>query len=165
MKRNPEIKLTMKLFTKAGAILTLFLLLLPRLSHYILISWDKRWNASGVIILLLLIYSVGDAYHQTSSKTYIIEAAAWAAESLPKDTDIVTNDHFIKYYFEQNQGSSSIKLNTDLSSPRNIMSADYLILISKQKAPFEGFETLELDTLFTISNKNRTATVYEVIRQ
>lgn len=147
------------------AILTLFLLLLPRLSHYILIIWDKRWNTSAVIIVLLLIYSVGDAFHQTSTKTYIKKTAAWSAQSLPAGANVITNDHFIKYYFEQNQGASPIKLNTDISSPKKIMTADYLILISKQKAPFEGFETLELDTLFTISNKNRTATVYEVIRQ
>lgn len=147
------------------AILTLFLLLLPRLSHYILLIWDKRWNVSAVIILLLLIYSVGDAFHHTSSKTYIKTTAAWGAKSLPDGADVITNDHFIKYYFEQNHGSSSIKLKTALSSPEKIMSADYLILVSKQKALFEGLETLELNTLFTISDKSRTATVYEVIRQ
>ena len=90
------------------ALIGLLLLVMHRLSHGI----ERLWLAKNKILLSIiafaLFYSVADTSTQSGDKSYIKEAAIWAANNLPKDSLIMTDDGFILHYFNAEKANAAI---------------------------------------------------------
>lgn len=83
------------------ACMLLLLLIIPKLCSYIEQSYTGRHKISLAFILLVLIFSVGDAFHHTTSKKYIVEAANWTASNINEGHSVYTNSVFLEFYMSE----------------------------------------------------------------
>ncbi len=110
-------------------ITALMLLMLPAMSRLIDESWQAKNKFALVLIPFLLVASLIDTFTTSIQKGYIKETAIWASQHLPENSQILTNDIFIDYYFYKNEAKAQLKLVRTLQTNKQF---DYFIAIEKQ---------------------------------
>lgn len=146
------------------AFVAVFLLALPKLTAFIDDVWIHRKRGMQILVLLLLIYSLGDFVHRTNSKNYIPETAKWASENLPTDSKLLTLDEFSAYYFEKYAEDNITIHRTNLKSYKKY---DYLLVVEKgdNKILQENLADMPVEILFSRDNqRGNKATVYRVVK-
>jgi len=171
------------------ALIGLLLLVMHSLSHGIERLWLGKNKLLLSIIALALFYSVADTSTQSKRKTYIKDAALWAAHNLPEDSLVMTDNGFILYYFDAEKTSSTICVKhiyktsdflrrhthtmsytsgpcADLHSD-NYRYFDYIIVVEKQhNAGLKDFlKTLDITRVHHTGKENKDgASVYKVMK-
>jgi hypothetical protein len=147
------------------AVISLILLALPRLTGFIVHAWSSQNKVILSVLGLILFIGLVDSITSSRSKTYIKDTAIWARTHLPEKSSIVTNDIFIKYYYNnyKPKTSSFLKLS---KRPKRYRKYDYLILVEKNKdSKLNSFlSTMEIEKVYSIETKRKNkATVYKVL--
>ena len=132
-------------------LITLLLLMLPILCSLL----EKAWSTKNRPILFLsgfiLFVSLADSLIQSNTKSYIKNTAIWAAENLPKESKILTEDNTILYYAKAHNASTKISV----GNLRNYKLYDYTIVIRKKKNTDKKplFNNEELTSIYSQQNK------------
>jgi hypothetical protein len=92
------------------AILTLLLLMLPKITSWVDEAWQSKHKVRVGFIGLILFISIGDILTSSISKAYIKNAAIWAGSNIPKKSSILTSNAFAHYYLKNNSHDHDIKL-------------------------------------------------------
>jgi hypothetical protein len=90
------------------ALISLLLIVMHSLSHGIERLWLGKNKVLLSVIAFALFYSVADTSTQSIRKTYIKDAAVWAAHNLPDDSLVMTDDSFILHYFDAEKTAASL---------------------------------------------------------
>lgn len=144
-------------------LITLLLLMLPILCSLV----EKAWITKNRFILFIsgfiLFFYLADSLIQSSSKTYIKNTAIWAAENLPKESKILTDDKVIEYY-SKTQKRNKLTTEKNLNRYQNY---DYLIVIKKKKYPERSIISNNKTLSIVYSEKNQkgdSANIYRIIK-
>lgn len=147
------------------AFVALFLLVLPRLTRFIDEIFLQRKRALQALVVIALVYSLGDVAYRSNSKNFIPETAKWAAQQLPPDSKVLTLDEFSTYYFHKYANTTStIKRRSKLDGYKYF---DYLLLVEKRRnlQLKSQLASLPVKTLYKIENKRGDkAVVYQVLK-
>lgn len=110
-------------------ITALMLLMLPAMCRLIDDYWQAKNKIALVLIPFLLVASLIDTFTSSVKKGYIKETAIWASQHLPENSQVLTNDIFIDFYFNENKPKTQLKLNRELEVSPDF---DYLIVVEKK---------------------------------
>ena len=171
------------------ALLSILLIVIHSLCHGIERFWLSKNKLLLSIIALALFYSVADTSTMSSRKTYIKEAAIWAAHHLPEGSRVVTDDEFILYYFaaektpvtlcvKQVYKQTSFLKGYAHSMPyiygvcagdrsNSYLYYDYIIVVEKRrKTGLKDFlKTLDIERVYHTGKQSKDgASVYKVIK-
>jgi hypothetical protein len=171
------------------ALLSILLIVMYNICHGIERLWLRKNKLLLSIIALALFYSVADTSTMSSRKTYIKEAAIWAAHNLPKDSLIMTDDEFIFYYLEAEKTpvtlcvkqiykqtsflKGHLRRAPYIDGPcakkvsSNYSYYDYIVVVEKRRNT--GFKdllkTLNIEKVFNAGKESKdSASVYKVIK-
>jgi hypothetical protein len=156
-------------------LISLLLLMLPRLTHIIAQAWSSRNKTLLIIISLILLIGLIDGITSSRSKTYIKDTAIWASKNLPEDSIVATADVFIEYYFNSNQpkakltkiGPSWMKTNLQLTNfQADYQNYDYLVVVEKRKNMQikNILASLQLEQVYSQETKRHNkASVYKIV--
>lgn len=159
-------------------LISLLLLMLPRLTHLISQAWLSRNKILLTVIGLILLVSLVDGITQSRSKAYIKDTAIWASQNLPENSSVLTDDYFIQYYYQSHHPKATLakvwvgSYSTKNYSQRfeaikqNYHSYDYLILVEKRKNKKlkEFLKTMSLEQVYSQETKRHNkASVYKVL--
>ena len=172
------------------ALIALLLLVM----HNVTVGIERLWLAKNKLLLsviaLALFYNVADMSTTSSSKKYIKDTAIWAANHLPPNRLIMTDDQFMLYYFNREQPTSIVcvknilqktaftiryennaSLNKDFCAAEkanDYNSYDYILVVEKERHPklISFLKTLNLKQIYYQENThlNDGASVYKVIK-
>jgi hypothetical protein len=162
------------------AILSMLLLILPRLTLLIHQSWSKRNKGIIAIISLVLFVSFIDGIHKSNSKHYVKHTAIWASKNLPSNSEVLTDDEFINYYYRTHfltEKNNLTHLNIgSYNSPgkryavnkikSSLYNYDYLILVEKRrnKELQKLLESIQLELIYSQHNtRGDKASIYKVV--
>jgi len=162
------------------AILSMLLLMLPRLTLLINKSWSKRNKGIIVIIGLVLLVNFIDGIHKSNSKHYVKNTAIWASKNLPANSEILTDDEFINYYYRihlltEKNNLTRINIGSyNSAGKRYIVSKikalhynyDYLILVEKRRNEKlkKLLEVMQLELVYSQNNdRGDKASIYKVV--
>jgi len=121
------------------AILTLLLLMLPRMTSWISEAWASRKITRLIFIGLALLISITDVMTSSVSKIYIQNAAIWASSNISYHSSILTGDAFSHYYLKKHSRNNNIKLAKHRQAKGNdyltnkYQNYDYLLTLEKRK--------------------------------
>jgi hypothetical protein len=172
------------------SLISLLLLIMYPLCHGIEQLWLNRKKLLLSVVALCLTYNVVDATTFSGSKTFIKETAIWAANHLPANSLVMTDDEFVLYYFDREKTTSTLCVKkvfrpTDftredthkmryLQGPcadgeaHDYKYYDYLIVVEKERYPklVTFLKTLSLEQIYYQENVrlNDGASVYKVIK-
>lgn len=142
------------------AIMLLLLLITPKLCSYVEQCYLEKRKTSLSFLLLVLIFSVGDAFHHTSSKKYIVEAADWTATNIEEKQTVYTNSLFLDFYLIE---ANSKLHTTHTPTPADKNNFDYFLIDNRElRAKLKTkLSKLKLTTVKTFGAGSRTATLYQ----
>lgn len=147
------------------AFVALFLLVLPRLTAFIDDILLQRKRGLQVLVVLLLIYSLGDVVYRSTSKAYIPQTAQWAAEQLPAGSKLLTSSEFAAYYVDK-YADDNLQI-THRQALKAYLKFDYLLVVEKrgnQKLQ-KQLAGMSVEALSSHENKRGDkATVYLVLK-
>jgi len=159
-------------------LISLILLMLPRLTHTIVQAWSSRNKALLVVISLILLVSLVDGITSSRSKAYIKDTAIWASNNLPENSSVITDDKIIQYYYNSLPSKAKLlKIEIGPYSSENYINRfkeiqnlyyqyDYLILVEKHKNQKLKalLPTLQLELIYSQKDKkNNMANVYKIL--
>jgi hypothetical protein len=130
------------------ALISFLLLMLPILCGYLEAAWINRKRFIMTIASTILIINLADSLIQSNSKSYIKDAAIWAAENLPQESTILTDETIIQYYAKANKTGTNISVG-NLNTHRNY---DYTIAI-KKKSDTKNGNSSSIEKLESVYNK------------
>jgi hypothetical protein len=124
-------------------LISLLLLMLPRLAEFIENAWITRKKAVLYITGFILLVSLIDGITQSNSKAYIKETAIWASQNLPANSSVITDDKIIQYYYNTHHPKASLSLVLTGAYwdetynfnkiKQEYQGIDYLIVVEKRK--------------------------------
>lgn len=115
------------------ALLTaILLLMLPKLCHFIDKLIQNKNHKALIIIFFIIFAGLVDSMTSSVKKDYIKNVATWAAHHLPADTQIMTDDIFVAFYFDENQPKADVLL---VQNIQNYSHMNYVITVQKMKDP------------------------------
>jgi len=144
------------------ALISLLFLMLPRLTHTLEKAWSFKNKSILIIAGIILLVSLVDAMTKSNSKLYIKDVAIWASNNLPENSQILTDDEFIQYYFNIDQSTAILSRSMDIDGYKNY---DYVIVVEKRKNKDlkQRLSLLDIEPIFNLKNKRGDgATVYTV---
>lgn len=157
-------------------LVSLLLLMLPRLTTMISQAWAARNKLLLSVIGFVLFISLVDGITTSRSKTYIKETAIWASENLPKNSTILTEDTIIEYYYQSHYPKAELSrievgsyLQDDypfIEIQKNYQNYDYLIVLEKRKNKKIKaiLATMKLEQIYSQGTKrNNKASVYKIL--
>lgn len=145
------------------AILGILLLMLPVLCSNIEQAWLNRKKLTLTFIGFVLLVSLVGSMTQTSSKAFIKETALWAADNLPAESRVLTDEKLLEYYFSTHT-SDSIAMLEFKESLTTYSQYDYLLIVEKKRDKQLKLElsTMPINLIYNQSNKKgNQASVYE----
>jgi len=160
-------------------LISLLLLMLPRLTHIITQAWSRRNKILLTAIGLILLIGLVDGITSSRSKAYIKDVAIWASQNLPENSSVLTDNNFIQYYYQSRQPKATLtKVWVVSYSNKNYSQSfetikqdyhnyDYLILIEKHKNKEikEFLKTMSLEKIYSQETKRHNkASVYKVVQ-
>ena len=144
------------------ALTSLFLLMLPRICTSIETLWLGKKKLLLSLVAVILLLGLIDNLTQSNSKVFIKNTAIWAAQNLPEESLVLTDDEFIRYYFNSHQPKSTLSKN-EITSYRDY---NYLIIVEKKrnKARSTLANAIDLEPIYNNENKRGdSATIYKII--
>ena len=172
------------------ALIALLLLVMHSITHGI----ERLWLAKNTLLLsviaLAIFYNIADMSTTSNSKKYIKDTAIWAANNLPPNSLIMTDDQFMLYYFDREQPTSNVCVKNILQKTaftiryennptlnkgfcaaeksNDYNSYDYILVVEKERHPklISFLKTLKLKQIYYQENAhlNDAASVYKVIK-
>ena len=172
------------------ALIALLLLVMHSITHGI----ERLWLAKNTLLLsvitLAIFYNIADMSTTSNSKKYIKDTAIWAANNLPPNSLIMTDDQFMLYYFDREQPTSNVCVKNILQKTaftiryennptlnkgfcaaeksNDYNSYDYILVVEKERHPklISFLKTLKLKQIYYQENAhlNDRASVYKVIK-
>jgi len=170
------------------ALIGLFLVFLPIITQMMERIWLQKNKFLSAFIALLITASLIDSYNQSTSKTYIKDAAHWASNNLPVNSFILTDDQFLNYYFHTLSPRATLCVGPIYQKPKEIdyrgvtvkqqqeckpyikqgyQAFDYLVVVIKpeHKRLRTFLATTNLELLFeSKDNRENKAAVYKIIK-
>lgn len=110
------------------ALILLLILVLPTLIAFIEGRLRKPRTAPKIILGLIIILSLADTLITTGAKPFLRKVPEWAADELPSQAKVMTNDFIIEYYFNKSREGEKIILNRNF---KNLNKFDFLLVHSK----------------------------------
>jgi len=159
-------------------LISLLLLMLPRLTDVIAQAWSSRKKGMLSIIGLVLLVGLVDGVTQSRSKSYIKETAIWASQNLPENSTAITDDKIIQYYYQSHQPKAEISkvwagsYHDDAYQSnfnqiqKNYLNYDYLIVVEKRKNKKIGpiLASMKLEEVYSQETKRHNkASVYKIL--
>jgi len=159
-------------------LISLLLLMLPRLTSIIAQAWTSRNKWLLSIIGLILLIGLVDGITQSRSKTYIKDTAIWASQNLPENSTVITDDKIIQYYYQSHQPKATLsKVFVGPYSSDNYqhlfnrikkdyLAYDYLIIVEKRnnKKIKPILAEMELEAIYSQETKHHhKASVYKIL--
>jgi len=144
------------------ALTSLFLLMLPRICTSIETLWLGKKKLLLSIVASILLLGLIDNLTQSNSKIFIKNTAIWAAQNLPEESLVLTDDKFIRYYFNAHQPKSTLS-KKEVTSYSDY---NYLIIVEKKrnKARSKLLDAIDLKPIYNNENKRGDrATIYKII--
>ena len=172
------------------ALIALLLLVMHSITHGI----ERLWLAKNTLLLsviaLAIFYNIADMSTTSNSKKYIKDTAIWAANNLPPNSLIMTDDQFMLYYFDREHPTSVVCVKSILQKTaftiryennptlnkgfcaaeksNDYNSYDYILVVEKERHPklISFLKTLNLKQIYYQENVhlNDRAAVYKVIK-
>lgn len=162
------------------AILSILILIIPRLTLLFHQSSSKRNNRALTIISFVLLVSFIDGIHKSNSKHYVKNTAIWASKNLPSNSDVLTDDVFINYYYRthlltEKNNLTHLNIGAYNSARKryaldkfksSFYKYDYLILVEKHRNEKlkKLLELMQLERIYSESNaRGDMASIYRVV--
>lgn len=160
------------------ALLSLLLLLIPRLCQFVQQSWQQKDRFWITIIILVLLVNFVAGITKSNSKRYVKNTAIWASQNLPVQSKVLTDDEYIHYYYRKHQLENNLTRfhigsynhPTNYYNFNHIVSRyqqyDYLILVEKRKnTSLKKMKSgMQLKRIFSQKNaRGDKASVYQVV--
>ncbi|OUR65478.1 hypothetical protein A9Q79_00330 [Methylophaga sp. 42_25_T18] len=159
-------------------LISLLLLMLPRLTDTIAKAWTSRSKWLLSIIGLILLIGLVDGITQSRSKAYIKETAIWASQNLPENSTVITDDKIIQYYYQSHQPKATLSKvwvgsyhndayqNSFNQIIKDYLNYDYLIVVEKRKnkkiRPI--LASMKLEQIYSQETKRHNkASVYKIL--
>ena len=143
------------------ALAGILLLMLPRISSYLEKAWAQKNKPILILAGIILLVSLIDGTTQSNSKAYIKDTAIWAGQNLPKNSTVLTDNLFIKYYFNvQDPDAKLTKANI-----KAYQHYDYLIIIEKRKdtSAKDFLKNGTLNLIHSVQNRRKDrASIYRI---
>lgn len=143
-------------------LISLLFLMLPRLCQLIESAWLSHNKKLIYVICLILLVTLIESITQSRSKSYIKETAIWASQNLPAESRVLTNDEFIRYYFQSHKGQATLTED----NINHYKKHDYLIVVEKHRnlKLKDKLKTLTIESIFSIEGqRGNQASIYKVI--
>lgn len=141
-------------------LVALLIMMLPRLSQFVVLQLERRHYTSVCIVGVILILGLVDSMTSSVTKGYIKETAIWASQHLPENSTAVTDDIFIKYYFNANHPKAELTYSKKLRHTKHF---DYIILIEKLKdRPYPKAITSSGIIFHAENERGDRATIYKI---
>ena len=159
-------------------LISLLLLMLPRLTDLISQAWTSRNKGLLAVICIILLIGLVDGIHQSRSKAYIKETAIWASQNLPENSTVITDDRIIQYYYQSHQPKAALSKvwvdsyhndayqNSFNQIEKNYLNYDYLIVVEKRKNKKikQLLATMKLEQIYSQETKRQNkASVYKIL--
>jgi hypothetical protein len=161
------------------AILSMLLLMLPRISQLIQQAWIKRNHVLLSVTALILLVNVVDSLHKSNSKLYVKNTAIWASQNLAESSSVLTDDEYIHYYYRTHPKNNKNLTRIDIGSynrankrytidrlKSSYQHYDYLIVVEKRrnKVLQNLLTTMQLEQIYSENNsRGDKASVYKVM--
>ncbi len=110
------------------ALILLFLLILPTLTKFIEDEIRKPRIGPKIIFGFIIIISLSDTLITTGAKPFLKEIPEWAAQELPPQAKVMTNDFTAEYYFNKFRKGEKITLSKNL---KKLNEFDFFLVHSK----------------------------------
>jgi hypothetical protein len=124
-----------------ASVLTLLILAPFCIEHFIQKSQGKRRIALALLIVVLLAMSL-DRFNIKNNKRYLKQAGEWAAEHIPQNANLTSNNKLLVYYAKRevmenlDRGYSS-KTILDQVASKQIRQYDYLLFEASRSNHYE----------------------------
>lgn len=144
-------------------LLTALLLMLPRLCDFIESLWLTRNKRMLTLVGLILFIGLVDSVTSSRSKSYIKATAIWAGQNLPENVSILTDNTFIRYYFNSQKPTSNLYLENNINTYKKY---NYLIVVEKRhnKELKEMLQQMDIQSQYSLENKRGDkTTIYKVL--
>ena len=159
-------------------LISLLLLMLPRLTDLIVQAWTARNKWLLAVIGLVLLIGLVDGITQSRSKAYIKETAIWASQNLPANSTAITDNTIIQYYYQSHQPKAALsKVWVGAYSSngyqdnfekilKTSLNYDYLIVVEKYNniKIKKLLATMKLEQIYSQETKRHNkASVYKIL--
>lgn len=153
------------------AVLTLLLLMLPRMTWWI----DKAWQSKHKIRIsftgLVLLIGIADVATSSVSKTYITSTVIWTSNNIPIENKILVENIFSHYYLRSHGRGHDISfINSKKTGNHHLVQKyqnyDYLVTVEKRNNPQlrSALDTMSIQLLHCEQNKRQDKScVYKII--
>jgi hypothetical protein len=161
------------------AILSVLLLMLPRISQLIQQAWTKRSHFLLTVTALILLVNFVDSLHKSNSKLYVKNTAIWASQNIAESSTVLTDDEYIHYYYRTHQKNNKSLTRLDIGSynsadkqyntntlKSSYQHYDYLIVVEKRRNKIlqNLLTTMQLEQIYSDNNtRGDKASVYKVM--
>jgi hypothetical protein len=161
------------------ALLSMLLLMLPRITQLIQQAWIKRNHVLLTVAALILLVNFVDSLHKSNSKLYVKNTAIWASQNLDDRSTVLTDDEYIHYYYRTHQKNNGnlTRINIGSYNHKNkryktdrlkssYQHYDYLIVVEKRrnKVLQNLLPTMQLEQIYGENNsRGDKASVYKVM--
>ena len=169
-------------------LISLLVLFIPTISKTIEQCFVSKKVFSSVFVSLLLIFSFGDSFINSSNKGYIKDAAYWASQNLPPDSLVLTDNQFLNYYFHTHTSSVTLCVGPIYQSRNEVgyrgvtqqqkqqcrkhnqvgyLAYDYLLVSNKEefKLLHAFLAKNDLEVVYEInSEKGKKVTIYKIVQ-
>lgn len=142
------------------AIITIMLLFLPKIALWVKKSITHRETWKILLIILVVVFSLGDTFHQSSSKAFYKDSAAWSSSHIKDDQNIFTNNEFIYFYLDQLNPKFEITYHKRRLKPCNY---NYFFISDKHITERIQKQVVEcqLQPVIQFKNKKEKITIYK----
>lgn len=142
------------------AIISIALLFLPKITTWIQKSIVSRQKWSLLIIVMMLIISLADTFHQSSSKSFYKDAVNWSPEHIADDQKVFTNNEFVSFYLEQKNPELDVTHHKRRIKP---CSYDYFFISDKHlhELTKKQIDACQLIEVTHFKNRKEKITIYK----